>query len=250
VYLASHAMLRRPTAIKLLPLERAGERSLARFEREVQLTASLSHPNTVTIHDYGRTPTGIFYYVMELLDGATLDTVVELSGPQPAARVIRVIDQVAGALAEAHGVGLIHRDIKPANIMLLADGRVKVTDLSIAQVVDASQTRTGTILGTPSYMSPEQVNGKRIDGRSDLFSLGIVAYELFTGTRPFKGDSMSAILYAISHNAHAPLARVASEIPACVKSIVNRMLAKQMTKRFATAQKALQEINACLDRLR
>jgi serine/threonine protein kinase len=150
----------------------------------------------------------------------------------------------------AHNQGVVHRDIKPANIMMLADGRVKVTDFSIAQVVDASQTRTGVILGTPSYMSPEQVNGKRTDGRSDLFSLGIVAYELLSGARPFWGDSMSAILYAISHHAHTPLDRAASDIPACVKSIINRLLAKRPTKRFATAEKALADIHDCLDRLR
>src|SRR5690606_39200430 len=132
VYRATHAMLRRPTAVKLLPPDRLGEDSVARFEREVQLTARLTHPNTVRVFDYGRTPDRVFYYAMELLEGATLAEVVAAGGPLPAARVIHVLEQCAGALAEAHGIGLIHRDIKPANILLTEQGGM----VDVAKVVD------------------------------------------------------------------------------------------------------------------
>jgi len=135
VYRASHAMLRRPTAVKLLPVESAGEQAVARFEREVQLTARLSHPNTVMVFDFGRTPEGVFYYAMELLDGASLGAVVALDGPQPPERMLHVLHEVGGALAEAHEIGLIHRDIKPANIILCKQGGVfdvpKVLDFGL-----------------------------------------------------------------------------------------------------------------------
>ena len=252
VYLARDPKINRDVAIKTLSYSEVEPAELAevkmRFSREAEAAGKLSHPNIVSIYDVGEEH-DMAYIAMELLSGETLTRYCQKDSVLPIPRALAVIAEVTAALDYAHNQGVVHRDIKPANIMMLADGRIKVTDFSIAQVVDASQTRTGVILGTPSYMSPEQVNGKRIDGRSDLFSLGIVFYELLTGTRPFKGDSMSAILYAISHHAHTPLARVASDIPACVKSIVNRLLAKRTTKRFASAEKALQEINACMKRI-
>ncbi len=252
VYLARDPKINRDVAIKTLSYAEVEPAELAdvkmRFSREAEAAGKLSHPNIVSIYDVGEEH-DMAYIAMELLSGETLTRYCQKDNLLPIPRVLAVIAEVTAALDYAHNQGVVHRDIKPANIMLLADGRVKVTDFSIAQVVDASQTRTGVILGTPNYMSPEQVNGKRIDGRSDLFSLGIVFYELLTGTRPFKGDSMSAILYAISHHAHTPLARVASDIPACVKSVINRLLAKRTTKRFASAEKGLEEINACLRRL-
>ncbi|WP_372682516.1 CHASE2 domain-containing protein [Desulfosarcina sp.] len=253
VYLARDPKINRNVAIKTLAYAEVEPAELVdvkmRFSREAEAAGKLSHPTIVSIYDVGEEH-DMAYIAMELLSGETLTRYCQKDNLLPISRVLAVIADVSAALDYAHNQGVVHRDIKPANIMLLADGRVKVTDFSIAQVVDASQTRTGVILGTPNYMSPEQVNGKRIDGRSDLFSLGIVFYELLTGTRPFKGDSMSTILYAISHHAHTPLARVASDIPACVKSIVNRLLAKRTTKRFASAEKVVEEINACLRRLK
>ena len=252
VYLARDPKINRDVAIKTLAYSEVEPAELAevkmRFSREAEAAGKLSHPNIVSIYDVGEEH-DMAYIAMELLSGETLTRYCQKDNLLPTFRSLAVIADVTSALDYAHSQGVVHRDIKPANIMLLADGRVKVTDFSIAQVVDASQTRTGVILGTPNYMSPEQVNGERIDGRSDLFSLGIVFYELLTGTRPFKGDSMSAILYAISHNAHTPLVQVAPDIPASVKLIVNRLLAKRTTKRYASAEKALEEINACLQRL-
>jgi len=156
VFRARHALLRRPTAVKLLPRERAGERSLARFEREVQLTSALTHPNTVAVYDYGPTPEGIFYYAMEYLDGITFEELVAHDGPQPAARVKHLLRQVAGALEEAHGVGLIHRDIKPSNIALCIRGgtpdHVKVLDFGLVKELakpDANLSAADAVVGTP-----------------------------------------------------------------------------------------------------
>jgi serine/threonine protein kinase len=144
----------------------------------------------------------------------------------------------------------VHRDIKPSNIMLLADGRVKVTDFGIARVVDSTQTRTGIILGTPSYMSPEQVAGKDVDGRSDLFSLGIVFYELLTGVKPFKGENISATLYAVTHNTHPPLSEFVTDLPACCQTIVDKLLAKGVSKRFRSAVQVLKAIETCRTEMR
>ena len=165
VYRAQHALLRRETAVKVLAPERAGEATLLRFEREVTLTARLRHPNTVIVYDYGRTPQGMFYYAMELLDGATLEQIVERTGALPIARAVHLLAQAAGALSEAHGLGLIHRDIKPANIMLCNQGGqmdvVKVLDFGLVkQLEDESPrlTQDNTITGTPLYMSPEAIS--------------------------------------------------------------------------------------------
>lgn len=246
VYLASHAMLRRPTAIKLLPLEKAGELGLARFEREVQMTAALSHPNTVTIHDYGRTPDGVFYYAMEMLDGGTLVDVVELDGPLPASRVIRILHQVAGALSEAHGVGLIHRDIKPANIMLVEQGGVpdvaKVLDFGLVKDIDAGPatpnvTQANAITGTPMYMSPEAIRSpEEVDGRADLYALGGVAYFLLTGQPVFVGDSVVEVCSAHLHSPPTPPSqRLGGAIPPDLEQLVLDCLAKEPAGRPPTA---------------
>ncbi len=253
VYLARDPKINRDVAIKTLEYSEVEPAELAevkmRFSREAEAAGKLSHPNIVSIYDVGEEH-DMAYIAMELLNGETLTRYCSKDNRLPILRALAVVAEVTDALDYAHNQGVVHRDIKPANIMMLKDGRVKVTDFSIAQVVDASQTRTGTILGTPSYMSPEQVNGKPVDGRSDLFSLGIVAYELLTGARPFRGDSMSAILYAVSHNAPTPIAQVASDLPSCVKAIINRLLAKRTTKRYPSAAKAKADIEACMEKLK
>lgn len=252
VYLARDPKINRDVAIKTLEYSQVEPPELPevkmRFFREAEAAGKLSHPNIVSIYDVGEEH-DMAYIAMELLDGENLTRYCKKDNLLPIQRAVGIIADVTAALDYAHNQGVVHRDIKPANIMMLKDGRVKVTDFSIAQVVDAAQTRTGVILGTPNYMSPEQVDGKSLDGRSDLFSLGIVLYELLTGARPFKGDSLTAILYAISHHAHTPISRTASGTPACVKAIVNRLLAKRATRRFASAAKASKEINACMARI-
>ena len=252
VYLARDPKINRDVAVKTLEYSQVEPPELPevkmRFFREAEAAGKLSHPNIVSIYDVGEEH-DMAYIAMELLDGENLTRCCKKENLLSIRRAVGIIAEVTAALDYAHSQGVVHRDIKPANIMMLKDGRVKVTDFSIAQVVDASQTRTGVVLGTPNYMSPEQVDGKSLDGRSDLFSLGIVFYELLTGARPFKGDSLTAVLYAISHNAHTPLSRAASGIPACVTAIVNRLLAKRAAKRFASAADASKEISACMARI-
>jgi serine/threonine-protein kinase len=197
VYRARHAMLRRPTAIKLLAPDRTEGTDLARFEREVQLTSQLTHPNTIAIYDYGRTPGGVFYYAMEYLDGLDLESLVKADGPQPSGRVVHILHQAAGALAEAHHVGLIHRDVKPANLLLcrrgLLDDVVKVLDFGLVRELggDTELSTTGMLLGTPLYLAPESIRTPdRIDGRADLYALGAVGFFLLTGRPPFDGESV------------------------------------------------------------
>ena len=224
VYRARHALLRRPTAVKLLQPDKAGVENLLRFEREVQLTATLSHPSTVVIFDYGRTPEGVFYYAMEYLDGLDLERLVRVDGPQPAGRIIHILAQVCGALAEAHDAGLIHRDVKPANIILTERGGMpdipKVVDFGLVKQfatlgsADTATTVVGvtaanTIVGTPLYLSPEAITGRDLDGRSDLYALGAVGYYLLTGEPVF---SATSIVEVSAHHLHSvPVPPVGTE---------------------------------------
>jgi CHASE2 domain-containing sensor protein len=248
VYLGRDPKINRKVAIKTLDYSEVEVEELAdvktRFFREAQAAGQLAHPNIVAIYDAGEEH-DMAYIAMELLSGETLARYCRSANLLPLDRTLAIIAEVSAALDYAHNQGVVHRDIKPSNIMLLADGRVKVTDFGIARVVDSTQTRTGIILGTPSYMSPEQVAGKDVDGRSDLFSLGIVFYELLTGVKPFKGENISATLYAVTHNAHPPLSEFVPDLPACCQTIVDKLLAKGVTKRFRSAAQVLKAIETC-----
>jgi eukaryotic-like serine/threonine-protein kinase len=264
VYRAQHALLRRPTAIKLLPPDKIGEESIARFEREVQLTAMLSHPNTVRVFDYGRTADRVFYYAMELIEGASLDRVVLATGPLPAGRVIHIMDQIAGALAEAHTIGLIHRDIKPANIVLTRIGGfpdlVKVLDFGLVKQVTGvamdgpAVTHAGSMAGTPQYMAPEAITSPdQMDGRADLYALGGVGYFLLTGAEVFKGKS---VLEICGHHLHTqplpPSKRVdrpagAGPVPADLEALILRCLAKSPGERPASADDLRAALRSCAD---
>lgn len=255
VYRAQHAMLRRPTAVKLLPSDKVGELSLARFEKEVQLTAMLSHPNTVTVFDYGRTPDDIFYYAMELLDGATLAEVVELGGPLSAPRTIHILEQAAGALAEAHGINLIHRDIKPVNIMLVDQGGsadvTKVLDFGLVKEIkgmgDAALTQVDTVTGTPLYLAPEAITApSSVDERSDIYALGAVGYYLLTGHHVFGGSTTVEIC---SHHLHSkpepPSKRIKKPVPADLEALILACLAKDPAERPQDAKTLVAQLNAC-----
>jgi serine/threonine-protein kinase len=255
VYRAQHGLLRRPTAIKLLHPDRMGESSLARFEREVRATAALSHPNTVTIFDYGRTDEGTFYYAMELLDGATLAQVVALAGPMPPARVIHVLAQAAAALAEAHEAKLVHRDIKPENILLTRYGgipdHVKVVDFGLVKELDqsgdAAVTREGVILGTPLYLPPEQiVGGQPDDPRSDLYALGAVGYFLLTGEPVFVGRTVIEICgMHLERIPEPPSARLGAKVPEDLERLVLSCLEKDPSRRPASARALEAAVRAC-----
>jgi serine/threonine protein kinase len=257
VYRARHAFLKRPTAIKLLPPEKTGEETIRRFEREVQLTASLTHPNTVAIFDYGRTSTGVFYFAMEFLDGINLDQLVRLDGPQPAGRVAHILQQVSGALTEAHGIGLIHRDIKPANIILCERGGLpdvaKVVDFGLVKRIEvgatdstAAATAANTLVGTPLYMAPEALRGDgAIDARSDLYALGAVAYFLLTGTPVFPAATvLEAFAHHLSTTPEPPSVRLGRPIAPELEHLILRCLAKSPADRPHDAlalQQALME---------
>jgi hypothetical protein len=211
VYRATHALLRRPTAIKLLRAEKEGdEEAIARFEQEVQITSQLSHPNTVRIYDYGRTPEGVFYYAMEYFGGVDLERLVELNGPIPPDRTVYILRQVCGSLAEAHGFGLIHRDIKPANIMLCERGGqldvVKVLDFGMAKASGSDRldlTQANVVMGTPHYLAPEAIKARgQVDGRSDLYAVGAMAWYMLMGRNLFEAETPIAV--ARKHLNEAP----------------------------------------------
>jgi hypothetical protein len=245
VYRASHALLRRPTAVKLLVSERAGERAIQRFEREVRLTARLTHPNTVTIYDYGRTPDGVFYYAMELLDGIDLEALVRTTGPLPPARVCHILIQVAGALAEAHAIGLIHRDVKPANIMVCRQiGRadiVKLLDFGLVREMDSvDKTRSDihTLTGTPLYMAPESiVSPSHVDGRADLYALAAVGYFLLVGAPVFEARTMVEVCGLHLHAEPVPPSeRLGRALPEGLERAILRGLVKNPDERFSSAE--------------
>jgi eukaryotic-like serine/threonine-protein kinase len=248
VWRASHALLRRPTAIKLLPASRVGEKAIQRFEREVQLTARLTDPHTVAIYDYGRTRDGIFYYAMELLQGIDLERLVKEHGPQPAERVVHILTQVASALAEAHDLGLVHRDIKPANIVLSPRSAehefVKVVDFGLVKTIETAAdnasglTAVNTLTGTPLYMAPEAIQSpEAVEGRTDLYSLGAVAWYLLVGRPPFEGKTIVEIC---GHHLHTPplppSVALGSDVPRDVEDAILACLEKRPDARPANAR--------------
>jgi serine/threonine-protein kinase len=254
VYRARHAMLRRPTAVKLLSGD-GSETQLRRFEKEVQLTARLTHPNTISIYDYGRTPDGIFYYAMELLDGLNLEELVQEYGPQPPGRAIHLLRQVCGALKEAHGTGLIHRDIKPANIHLCRRGDVpdfvKVLDFGLVREVkggaDVTRSNVDAVVGTPLFMSPESIlTPDRIDARADIYGLGCVAYHLVTGAPPFAGQSIVEVCAHHLHSIPAPPSQRAP-VPDDLERVILSCLAKDPQGRPESAEALSRSLERCRD---
>jgi serine/threonine-protein kinase len=255
VYLAEHQLLKRPCAVKLIrPGAGTDPRAMERLEREVRLTARLSHPNTVEVYDYGRTEDGTYYYVMEHLKGLSLDELVHRHGPLPPGRVVYLLRQVCGSLREAHAAGLIHRDIKPSNIFAARPGGLgdvaKLLDFGLvlpaASLGEPTLTGETQIVGTPHYMSPEQAKGGRnLDGRSDIYSLGAVAYYLLTGRPPFQANGRAAILIAHARDQVEPPSRVRPGISADLERVVLRCLAKAPKQRFPDAEALERALGAC-----
>jgi hypothetical protein len=257
VYRAHHAMLRRPTAVKMLEPDKVNEGTIERFEREVQTTSQLNNPSTVAIYDYGRTPEGVFYYAMEFLDGLDLQSLVERYGPQPVPRVIHILDQICGSLYEAHSLGLVHRDIKPANIMLNRRGGqpdvVKVLDFGLVKALDdqrqAGLTQQASLTGTPLYMSPEAIQmPNSVDARSDLYAVGAVGYFLLTGQPVFEADNVVDLCQR--HVATPPIPpseRINTPIPAELENAILSCLDKSRAKRPQTARDLALLIARCAE---
>ncbi|MGD2029580.1 MAG: serine/threonine-protein kinase [Desulfobacterales bacterium] len=248
VYQAHDPQIDRQVALKVLRVDRVvNEEFVSRFFKEAKFIGRLSHPNIVTVYDVGRDH-GTIYIAMEYLQGKPLNEVIR-SGRLRVETIIDIALQVANALGYAHNKGIVHRDIKPSNIILTDEGHVKLTDFGIARAEDqnaAQQTQTGVILGTPFYMSPEQVMGKRVDGRSDLFSLGVILYELIVCQKPFKGDHFTAIFRAITdHTPVAPL-KIDASIPQSLSDLIMRTLSKNPDTRFQTGNEMEEALKTCL----
>jgi serine/threonine-protein kinase len=244
VYKAHQAGVRRPAAIKLLPFDRAEGRAALRFEREFQLTRKLSHPNTISVYDFGRTPEGTLYYAMEYLEGVDLQKLVDRRGPLSPARVAHVLAQICDALVEAHGAGLLHRDIKPANAFLCERGpardTVKLLDFGLIKEFgpsagDAAQIDIDAVVGTPTYLAPEAITAPdTMDGRSDLYAVGALGYFLLTGRPPFSGKTVFEICAQHLHSQPIPpsaRASVRGAVPAPLERLIMSCLAKSPAAR-------------------
>jgi CHASE1-domain containing sensor protein len=267
VWEARHALLRRPTAVKLLAPGTEGAHSLARFEREVQLTAGLTHPSTIAIYDYGRTADRVFYYAMELINGINLLQLVELDGPLPPARVVHFLRQACGALSEAHAAGLIHRDIKPANLMISVYGGIpdflKVLDFGLVKDVgvveqtrpgeavessdDAGLSQDGSLLGTPLYMAPEGMSDPaHVDARADIFALGAVGYFLLTGKSPFPGRTAIEVFRMERQGPPPPLSSASpNPVPSSLAETIGRCLSFTRDDRPVSAEALDAMLEAC-----
>lgn len=252
VYRGHHAMLRRPTAIKMLNVDKVNDASITRFEREVQITCKLNNPNTVAIYDYGRTPEGVFYYAMEYLDGIDLQALVEKYGPQPEGRVIRILKQMCSSLYEAHSLGLVHRDIKPANVMLNRRGGepdvVKVLDFGLVKALDDEKQarQSGGLAGTPLYMSPEAIQTPdMVDSRSDMYAVGAVGYYLLTGQPVFSATSLVELCQQhVTMMPDSPSQRLGRTVSPELESSLLSCLEKNRAKRPQTAR----DLSLSLDR--
>ena len=244
VYLAHDLMLDRRVALKVLFRELSTDRSFVeRFRREAQAAANLSHPNIVSIYDWGEEE-GTYFIVMEYIEGRTLGQVIRSGGPLQPERAADIGADVAAALHYAHESGVIHRDVKPGNVLVSTTGVVKVTDFGIARAANTDQdlTQTGSVMGTATYFSPEQAQGHRVDGRSDIYSLGVVLYEMLVGRPPFQGDNPMAIAYKHVREEPAPPRSVNADVPAEFEAIVLQAMAKNPNDRYMTADELRQDL--------
>lgn len=253
VYLGKDPTIQRFVAIKTMRLDQIDDRTKlqeikARFFREAESAGRLSHPNIVTIYDAGEQDE-LGYIAMEVLEGSSLKQWSRPPSLMPVADVVHALTTVAEALDHAHQQGVVHRDVKPANIMLTKDRVVKVMDFGIAKMASSSKTQTDLVLGTPTYMSPEQIAGKKVDGRSDIFSLGVVLFELLTGRPPFTADNLSALLFAIAHQPHPPLTELRKDLPPVFQEVLDRALQKELPLRYRRAGEFARDLRACLQSL-
>ncbi|HXS54327.1 MAG TPA: serine/threonine-protein kinase [Usitatibacter sp.] len=249
VYAGKDPKIGRVVAIKTMALSSEFEadelaEAKERFFREAETAGRLAHPNIVTIYDAGEEH-DLCYIAMEFLKGKDLTPCTRLASLLPPDKALSIVERVADALGYAHSMGIVHRDIKPANIMYEPESdTVKVTDFGIARITDSSKTKTGMVLGTPSYMSPEQLAGRKIDGRSDLFSLGVTLYQMLTGKLPFEGESMTQLMFAIANNPHDPIRSLNASLPPWIEAVIDKALAKDFEQRFQTGAELAEAIRA------
>jgi eukaryotic-like serine/threonine-protein kinase len=247
VYFGRDPKIGRTVAIKTLALSQEFDADeLAevkqRFFREAETAGRLNHPNIVTIYDVGEEH-DLAYIAMEFLKGKDLVPFTKRDHLLPLAKVLSIIERVSDALGYAHRQNVVHRDIKPANIMWDADSdSLKVTDFGIARITDSSKTKTGMVLGTPSYMSPEQLAGRKIDGRSDLFSLGVTLYQLACGTLPFQGESMTQLMFKIANEPATDILTINPAVPQSLVDVLTKSLAKDPANRFRSGEEMAQAI--------
>ena len=249
VFVARDLLLDRLVALKLMHPEFARNNAfIERFRREAQAAASLNDPRVVAIYDWG-SDAGTYFIVMEYVEGSTLAEIIGASGPLPIAKAVKVAIEVLGGLHLAHQKGIVHRDVKPANIAITTGGQVKVMDFGIARAASdgaMTVTQTGMVIGTASYFSPEQAQGKAVDARSDIYSVGIVLYEMLTGVVPFRGESPVAVAYKHVTEDPAPPRALAEDIPPALEAVVMKALAKNPDNRYQTAQAMSRDLQRAL----
>src|ERR1700691_1530801 len=243
VYKATDPVIGRAVAVKTIKLSEEGTglsrpELLSRFQTEARAAGLLTHPNIVVVFDAGEEE-GLFYITMELVEGRSLQTMLDGRQLFPLPRVMKLMEQVCSALDFAHRRNVVHRDNKPANLMLTADDTVKITDFGTAKILQFGTAQTAHVMGTPSYMSPEQVKGKPVDGRSDIFSLGVILYELMTGEKPFPGQNITTVIYKIINEEPIPPRSLDSSIHPGLSAVISRALAKEPAARFQNCHELL-----------
>src|SRR5215467_4277237 len=247
VYKAVDPVIGRPVAVKTIRLSEEGtglKRSelLTRFQTEARAAGLLTHPNIVVVYDAGEED-GLYYITMELVEGKSLQTLLDGGHSFPLPRTLRILDQTCNALQFAHERNVVHRDIKPANLMLTADDTVKITDFGTAKILQFGSTQqTSHVMGTPSYMSPEQVKGRAVDGRSDIFSLGVMLYEMMTGEKPFPGQNITTVIYKIVNEEPVPPRQIDPSIHPGISAVVMKALAKEPEQRYQTCREMLDDL--------
>src|SRR5712691_3427211 len=246
VYRAKDPSIGRTVAVKTIQLSEKGTgmshaQLVERFQTEARAAGLLTHPNIVVIYDVGESD-GVYYITMELVNGKSLQSMLDAGEKFSLPRLLRIMEQVCSALQFAHDHSVVHRDIKPANIMLTSDDFVKITDFGTAQILQYGASQQTSAMGTPGYMSPEQIKGKAVDGRTDIFSLGVMLYELTTGQRPFRGQDVASILYRILNEEPAPPQKLNPSLPLGVSSTILKALAKSPHLRYENCRELLEDL--------
>jgi serine/threonine-protein kinase len=255
VYLGHDEKIGRKVAVKTMLLSDDIEDDMrdevrTRFFREAEAAGRLNHPNIVTVYDVGD-EADLAYIAMDYLKGKDLTAYTSTKTLLPVSQVFQIIGSIALALDYAHQQHVVHRDIKPANIIYDSTKRIaKITDFGVACLTDASKTKSGTILGSPYYMSPEQLAGKKVDGRADLFSLGVTLYQMLTGELPFKGDSIANLMYNIANEDHPDIRRYRGDLPNCVNTLVNKTLQKEAIDRYQSGREMAAYMKRCQEHIR